>query len=113
MTARCEDPCILIADDQLDVLQSLRLLLKPEGFQVETVTTPEQALEAARAHQHDVVLADLNYSRDTTSGEEGMALLASLQAIDPTLPVVVRFGSTGPSLPHASLLSVFLNGISL
>jgi len=89
MTERCDGPRILIADDQPDVLQSLRLLLKPEGFQVEAVTTPEQALEAARTRELDVVLADLNYSRDTTSGEEGMTLLAGLQAIDPTLPVVV------------------------
>ncbi len=89
MSKPSDAPHILIVDDQQDVLQSLRLLLKPEGFLVETVVTPHEAVAAARARELDVVLADLNYSRDTTSGEEGMELLAQLQAIDPTLPVVV------------------------
>jgi len=89
MSEPSDAPHILIADDQQDVLQSLRLLLKPEGFLVETVMTPGEAVAAARERELDVVLADLNYSRDTTSGEEGMELLARLQAIDPTLPVVV------------------------
>jgi DNA-binding NtrC family response regulator len=86
---RREAPRILIADDQQDVLESLRLLLKPEGYRVETVTTPNQAVTAAEDHHLDVALVDLNYTRDTTSGEEGFGLLTRLQALDPTLPVVV------------------------
>jgi DNA-binding NtrC family response regulator len=82
-------PRILIADDQPDVLEALRLLLKGEGFVVETVTAPAAVLRAAEAHEFDAVLIDLNYTRDTTSGREGLGLLAKLQALDPSLPVVV------------------------
>ncbi len=86
---RSAAPRILIADDQQDVLESLRLLLKPEGYRVEAVTAPDAAVAAAGDHEPDVALIDLNYARDTTSGEEGLALLGRLQAVDPTLPVVV------------------------
>jgi DNA-binding NtrC family response regulator len=82
-------PRILIADDQPDVLEALRLLLKGEGFVVETVTAPAAVLRAAEAHEFDAVLIDLNYTRDTTSGREGLGLLAKLQALDASLPVVV------------------------
>ncbi len=80
---------ILIADDQRDVLESLRLLLKPEGLSPHVATSPDEAVTAADRHEFDVALIDLNYSRDTTSGEEGLQLLSRLQSIDPTLPVVV------------------------
>jgi DNA-binding NtrC family response regulator len=80
---------ILIADDQPDVLQALRLLLKGEGFGIETATSPAGILAAIEAHELDAVLLDLNYSRDTTSGREGLDLLASIQRIDSTLPVIV------------------------
>jgi DNA-binding NtrC family response regulator len=82
-------PRLLIADDQPDVLEALRLLLKGEGYVVETVRSPMEVLEAVRARDFDAVLADLNYARDTTSGREGLELLQQLAATDPTLPVVV------------------------
>jgi DNA-binding NtrC family response regulator len=82
-------PRILIADDQPDVLEALRLLLKGEGFVVETVSSPAAMLRALDAAEYDCTLIDLNYTRDTTSGREGLTLLAKLQAFDPTLPVIV------------------------
>ncbi|MEX1128491.1 MAG: sigma-54 dependent transcriptional regulator [Vicinamibacterales bacterium] len=83
------DPRVLIADDQPDVLEALRLLLKGEGFHLETASSPAGVLAAVDAREFDVALIDLNYTRDTTSGEEGLNLLSRIQAIDPTLPVVV------------------------
>ena len=80
---------ILIADDQADVLEALRLLLKAEGWDLETVASPAAALEAIERRDFDVVLMDLNYTRDTTSGREGFDLLTRLRALDATLPVVV------------------------
>ncbi|MEW6734691.1 MAG: sigma-54 dependent transcriptional regulator [Acidobacteriota bacterium] len=80
---------ILIADDQHHVLEALRLLLKTEGYQAETVTSPTAVLEAVSARDFDVLLIDLNYTRDTTSGQEGLDLLARIKAIDSTLPIVV------------------------
>lgn len=80
---------ILLADDQPDVLAALRLLLKGEGFQVESVSSPAHALAALRERDFDIALVDLNYTRDTTSGEEGLELLARIQAVDSSLPVVV------------------------
>jgi len=82
-------PRVLIADDQQDVLDALRLLLKGEGYTVETATSPGLVLEAVAAHDLDAVLIDLNYTRDTTSGREGLDLLEKLRGLDPTLPVVV------------------------
>src|ERR671935_404826 len=86
---RQSDPRVLIADDQADVLEALRLLLKAEGFQLETASSPAGVLAAVEAREFDVALIDLNYARDTTSGEEGLNLLSRIQGIDPTLPVVV------------------------
>ena len=82
-------PRVLIADDQVDVLEALRLLLKGEGFKTETVNSPAKALAALDQGEFDTVLIDLNYTRDTTSGQEGLDLLAGIQALDGTLPVVV------------------------
>jgi DNA-binding NtrC family response regulator len=82
-------PKVLIADDQLDVIEALRLLLKSEGFQIETVTSPEQVLSVVEARDFDVALIDLNYTRDTTSGQEGLDLITNVQSIDASLPVVV------------------------
>jgi DNA-binding NtrC family response regulator len=82
-------PRILIADDQPDVLEALRLLLKGEGYQLESATSPAGVISALEARDFDVVLIDLNYSRDTTSGEEGLDLLSRIQAIDSILPVIV------------------------
>ncbi len=87
--ARAETPRVLVADDQPDVLEALRLLLKGEGFRLETVASPRAVLEALQVREFDVLLMDLNYARDTTSGQEGLDLLARVPALDPTLPVVV------------------------
>lgn len=78
----------LIADDQPDVLEALRLLLKNEGFQTEAAQSPAAVLDKLRSNSFDLVLMDLNYTRDATSGNEGLDLLARIQAIDHTLPVV-------------------------
>ena len=81
---------ILIADDQPDVLQALRLLLSQYEFSCELVTTPAAVLDRLKArHDWDVLLMDLNYSRDTTSGDEGRELLARVRELDPDLPIVV------------------------
>src|SRR3954469_4724700 len=80
---------ILVADDQPDVLEALRLLLKAEGYQIETVKSPAAVLKAIEARDFSLAIIDLNYARDTTSGQEGLDLLAKLQAADATLPVVV------------------------
>ena len=87
--SQIQRPRILIADDQPDVLEALRLLLKPEGYEVEAATSPEGALAILESREFDVVLIDLNYARDTTSGAEGMDLLRRIQALDSTLPVVL------------------------
>lgn len=81
---------ILIADDQTDVLEALRLLLSQYDFVSELVTTPAAVIDRLQARRDwDLLLMDLNYSRDTTSGEEGRALLARVRDIDADLPVVV------------------------
>ncbi len=82
-------PRILIADDQPDVLEALRLLLKSEGYQTEAVKSPAAVLKAVEARDFAMALIDLNYARDTTSGQEGLDLLTKLQALDSSLPVVV------------------------
>lgn len=82
-------PRILIADDQADVLAALSLLLKGERFQIESASSPAGVLRAVDMQEFDVVLIDLNYARDTTSGSEGLDLLSKLRAVDPSLPVVV------------------------
>src|SRR5213594_3666882 len=82
-------PRVLIADDQPDVLEALRLLLKGEGYRIESAGSPAAILEAIDGDEFDAVLMDLNYARDTTSGQEGLDLLSQVRSHDPTLPVVV------------------------
>ena len=82
-------PRILIGDDQPDVLKALRLLLKPEGYRIETVSSVPDIINAIKNGDFDVVLMDLNYVRGNTSGEEGLDLLSRIQQIDSTLPLVV------------------------
>ncbi|MGQ0833817.1 MAG: sigma-54-dependent transcriptional regulator [Gammaproteobacteria bacterium] len=82
-------PQIIVADDQQDVLTALRLLLKEEGMQVTTVSSPAGLLEAVKSEAFDAAVIDLNYTRDTTSGREGLELLPQIRGIDATLPVVV------------------------
>lgn len=85
-----EPPCkLLIADDQSHILEALRLLLKPEGYQLEMVRTPALVLEALAHESFDGVLIDLNYTRDTTSGQEGLDLVTRVKELDAELPVVV------------------------
>ena len=80
---------VLICDDQADVLEALRLLLKGEGWQSKAVDSPDALLRAVREEVFDLILVDLNYTRDTTSGREGMDLLASLEAEGNMAPVMV------------------------
>jgi sigma-B regulation protein RsbU (phosphoserine phosphatase) len=80
---------ILIADDQPDVVEALRLLLKGEGYEAEGVTSPAAALEALASRDFDLLLLDLNYTRDTTSGLEGLDLLSRIKASGSILPIVV------------------------
>jgi DNA-binding NtrC family response regulator len=82
-------PRILIADDQREVREALRLMLKSEGFDTETAGSPAEILQAVTSRDFDAVLMDLNYTRDTTSGREGLDLLARLRQLDDALPVVV------------------------
>ena len=86
---RSAAPLILVADDQRDILEALQLLLKGEGFRVQCVSSPAAVIAAAGETDFDAALIDLNYTRDTTSGQEGLDLLAQLQTDDPTLPVIV------------------------
>ncbi|HKH70884.1 MAG TPA: sigma-54 dependent transcriptional regulator [Vicinamibacterales bacterium] len=80
---------LLIADDQRDVLEALRLLLKAEGYQIDAVESPAAVLKALEQRDYDVVIIDLNYARDTTSGREGLELLTKIHSADEMLPVVV------------------------
>ncbi len=82
-------PRALVADDQRQVREALRLLLKAEGFEAVLASSPVEVIEAAATRELDVALIDLNYSRDTTSGQEGLNLLTRLRELDATLPVVV------------------------
>ncbi len=83
---------VLVADDQLEVLEALRLLLKGEGFQPRVVSSPTALMEELRSRHFDIVLMDLNYARDTTSGQEGLDLLSQIMEYDNTLPVIVMTG---------------------
>src|SRR5690348_4871526 len=98
-------PTLLVADDQPDVLEAVRMLARANGFDVRTATSPAAVLALAETESVDVCLIDLNYARDTTSGREGMDLLARLRELDPALPVVVmtdrkstRLNSSHPSI---------------
>jgi sigma-B regulation protein RsbU (phosphoserine phosphatase) len=83
---------ILVADDQPDVLEALRWLLTGEGYDAELVDSTDAVIERLGAHTFDLVLMDLNYSRDTTSGREGLALIPRIRTHDPALPIVVMTG---------------------
>lgn len=82
-------PRVLIADDQWNVCEALRLLLKGEGYNLTIVSGPDELLEELKTGEFDLVLLDLNYTRDTTSGREGLDLLAGIRRIDADLPVLV------------------------
>ncbi len=80
---------ILLADDQRDVLEALRILLKGEGYQTEAVTSLAGVFHALEKKDYVLLMMDLNYTRDTTSGQEGLAAIPKIQEIDDTLPIVV------------------------
>jgi DNA-binding NtrC family response regulator len=88
---------VLVADDQADVREALRLLLKAEGMHTEIVSSPSAALDAVQAGEFDIALLDLNYTRDTTSGQEGLDLLSEIVAQDSSMPVIVMtaWGNVG------------------
>jgi sigma-B regulation protein RsbU (phosphoserine phosphatase) len=93
VTVSCDmTPRILIADDQPDLLDALTLLLKGQGIEYDTVTSPDAVLHALQSRPFDLVLMDLNYTGDTTSGREGIDLLARVQALDHLLPIIVMTG---------------------
>lgn len=93
MSIVCADqPRILIADDQRDLLDALHLLLKGEGMLMDAVTSPEAVVDAVARGSYDLLLMDLNYTGDTTSGREGIDLLARVQQHDRLLPIVVMTG---------------------
>lgn len=87
--AQTKPPRVLIADDQQAVLDALRLLLKQEGYEIEAASSPAGVLATLATGSFDALLMDLNYARDTTSGQEGLNLVARVQEIDRTLPIVV------------------------
>src|SRR5215470_2179931 len=80
---------VLVADDQVAILDALKLLLSDEGYDVVAARSPAEAVERLEATDFDVAILDLNYTRDTTSGQEGFDLMERIRAIDPTLPVLV------------------------
>src|SRR3989454_3374044 len=80
---------VLLADDQPDIRDALRLLLKNEGYETQPASSPAEALAAIENREFDAVLMDLNYTRDTTSGQEGLDLLSRIQVVDSALPVIV------------------------
>lgn len=82
-------PHILAADDQPDILEALQLLLRPQGYRVDTVKAPRDVRAALASESYDAVLIDLNYARDTTSGQEGLDLLSEMVSLDSSLPVIV------------------------
>ena len=82
-------PRVLIAEDQPEVIEAIRLVLKQEGIHCEAVTSPEAALAALSSQEFDLVLMDLNYTRDTTSGSEGLELLNRLQRENSSVPIIV------------------------
>jgi DNA-binding NtrC family response regulator len=88
---------VLVADDQPHILEAVELLLAPQGIDVDCVRSPELLLDAMGQTDYDVLLIDLNYTRDTTSGQEGLDLLARIQEMDPRIPVIVMtaWGNVG------------------
>lgn len=82
-------PRILVADDQADVIEALRILLKGAGYDVEAVASPRGVLAALDERDFDALLLDMNYTRDTTGGQEGLDLIARVRAADSTVPIVV------------------------
>ena len=83
---------ILVVDDDEGILSALKMLLRSEGFFPVTVDSPEKALAALRQQDFNLILMDLNFSLDTTSGDEGLRLIASIRQLDELVPIVVMTG---------------------
>src|ERR1700691_2208778 len=82
-------PLVLIADDQPHILDALELLLEPEGYRIEKATSPYMVIDALKSSTFDALLLDLNYTRDTTSGREGLDLLSQIRSHESQLPVII------------------------
>jgi DNA-binding NtrC family response regulator len=82
-------PRVLAADDQQHILEAIEILLRPQGYEVETARSPVLVRESLATGTYDALLIDLNYSRDTTSGQEGLTLLSEIVALDSSIPVIV------------------------
>src|SRR6201993_5422291 len=91
---------ILAADDQEHILDALEFLLRPQGYKVDKARSPVLVREAIKSTSYDAVLIDLNYTRDTTSGQEGLDLLSEIVAADATVPVIVDRKSTRLNSRH-------------
>jgi CheY-like chemotaxis protein len=102
--AKQEPIRVLVADDQPHILEAVDLLLSPQGIAVDCVRSPQLLLEALGERDYDVLLIDLNYTRDTTSGQEGLDLLARIQEFDARLPVIVMtaWGNIGLAVESSS-----------
>src|SRR5260370_2203503 len=94
---------VLLADDQADIRDALRLLLKRESYETQGVASPAEALSAIESREFDAALMDLNYTRDTTSGQEGLHLLTRIQMLDSTFPVIVMTPWTTTELADRAL----------
>lgn len=94
---------VLIADDQAHIVEALRFLLKPEGYEIETADSPASVIARLASRRYDVLLVDLNYARDTTSGGEGLDLIGRIRAQDATTPIVVMTAWGGVSLAVAAM----------
>src|SRR6516164_2875412 len=94
---------VLIADDQPHVVEALRLLLKPEGCEIESADSPRSVLACVDARQYDLLLLDLNYARDTTSGGEGLDLVREIRSRDSLTPIVVMTAWGGVSLAVSAM----------
>src|SRR6201993_3718128 len=91
---------ILAADDQEHILDALEFLLRPQGYRVDKARSPVLVREALKSTSYDAILIDLNYTRDTTSGQEGLDLLSEIVAADATVPVIVDRKSTRLNSRH-------------
>ncbi|MGH9454389.1 MAG: PP2C family protein-serine/threonine phosphatase [Terriglobia bacterium] len=100
-----ESPRVLIADDQPAVLEALQLLLKGEGYETETAGSPDDAVRAFERRYFDAVLVDLNYARDTTSGQEGLDLVMRMRRLNDRVPIVAMTGWGSISLAVESMRS--------
>lgn len=96
---------IIIADDDTHIITALKLLLKSEAYDVSAVTSPEALLQSLKQKDYSLALIDLNYQKDTTSGNEGLALITAIKALDEFLPIVVMTGFSSVDIAVAAMKS--------